>query len=132
MVLVSLLLATRITDLSIFALNLATMLGFGLAIDYSLFVTARFRGVGPRAAGGEAVERTIAAAGKAVFFSGATALIGLLGLSQFEFMFLRSVGVAGVIVVAWSTIAALTLRRRCWRSSVRTSTASHPPHPTRC
>ena len=43
MVLVSLLLATRITDLSIFALNLATMLGFGLAIDYSLFVTARFR-----------------------------------------------------------------------------------------
>src|SRR5690606_23455583 len=47
--------------------------------------------------------------GKAVFFSGATVLIGLLGLSQFEFMFLRSVGVAGVIVVAWSTIAALTL-----------------------
>ncbi len=110
MVLVSLLLATRITDLSIFALNLATMLGFGLAIDYSLFVTARFReelAHGQPVA--EAVARTTATAGKAVFFSGATVLIGLLGLSQFEFMFLRSVGVAGVIVVAWSTIAALTL-----------------------
>lgn len=110
MVLVSLLLATRVTDLSIFALNLATMLGFGLAIDYSLFITARFR---EELAHGlpvaEAVARTAATAGKAVFFSGTTVLIGLLGLSQFEFMFLRSVGVAGVIVVAWSTIAALTL-----------------------
>ena len=51
----------------------------------------------------------MATAGKAVFFSGATVLIGLLGLSLFEFMFLRSVGIAGVIVVAWSTIAAVTL-----------------------
>ena len=56
-----------------------------------------------------AVERTIATAGKAVFFSGATVLIGLMGLALFEFMFLRSVGIAGVIVVAWSTVAALTL-----------------------
>ncbi|MFN8675406.1 MAG: MMPL family transporter [Thermomicrobiales bacterium] len=110
MVLVSLLLATRLTDLSIFALNLATMLGFGLAIDYSLFVTARYREeLAHGQPVGEAVARTTATAGKAVFFSGTTVLIGLLGLSQFEFMFLRSVGVAGVIVVAWSTIAALTL-----------------------
>jgi RND superfamily putative drug exporter len=110
MVLVSLLLATRITDLSIFALNLATMLGFGLAVDYSLLVTARFReelAHGQPVA--EAVSRTMATAGKSVFFSGTTVLIGLLGLSQFEFLFLRSVGVAGVIVVAWSTVAALTL-----------------------
>ena len=56
-----------------------------------------------------AVERTVATAGKAVFFSGATVLIGLMGLALFEFMFLRSVGIAGVIVVAWSTVAALTL-----------------------
>ena len=54
-----------------------------------------------------AVERTMATAGKAVFFSGATVLIGLMGLALFEFMFLRSVGIAGVIVVAWSTLAAL-------------------------
>jgi putative drug exporter of the RND superfamily len=111
LVLVSILVATRVTDLSIFVLNLATMLGLGLSVDYSLFVTSRFREELTRNGGNVplAVERTIATAGKAVFFSGATVLIGLTGLALFEFMFLRSVGIAGVIVVAWSTIAALTL-----------------------
>lgn len=111
MVLMTLVLVTQFTDLSIFVLNLATMLGLGLAVDYSLFVTSRFREELQRQQGDVplAVERTVATAGKAVFFSGATVLIGLLGLSLFEFMFLRSVGIAGVIVVAWSTVAALTL-----------------------
>ncbi|HEX2282895.1 MAG TPA: MMPL family transporter [Thermomicrobiales bacterium] len=111
LVLVSILAATGVTDLSIFVLNLATMLGLGLSVDYSLFVTSRFReeltGNGGNVS--KAVERTVATAGKAVFFSGATVLIGLMGLALFEFMFLRSVGIAGVIVVAWSTVAALTL-----------------------
>ena len=111
LVLVSILVATRVTDLSIFVLNLATMLGLGLSVDYSLFVTSRYREELGRNGGNVAlaVERTVATAGKAVFFSGATVLIGLMGLSLFEFMFLRSVGIAGVIVVAWSTVAALTL-----------------------
>jgi putative drug exporter of the RND superfamily len=111
LVLVSIFLATRVTDLSIFVLNLATMLGLGLSVDYSLFLTSRYREELARNGGSVplAVERTIAAAGKAVFFSGATVLIGLMGLALFEFMFLRSVGIAGVIVVAWSTVAALTL-----------------------
>ena len=111
LVLASVFLATRVTDLSIFVLNLATMLGLGLAVDYSLFVTSRFREELAHSGGDVpgSVERTVAAAGKAVFFSGATVLIGLMGLSLFEFMFLRSVGIAGVIVVAWSTVAALTL-----------------------
>jgi putative drug exporter of the RND superfamily len=111
LVLVSILVATRVTDLSIFVLNLATMLGLGLSVDYSLFVTSRYREELARNGGNVplAVERTVATAGKAVFFSGATVLIGLMGLALFEFMFLRSVGIAGVIVVAWSTVAALTL-----------------------
>src|SRR5918998_335624 len=111
LVLVSIFFATRVTDLSIFVLNLATMLGLGLAVDYSLFVTSRYREELARNGGNVplAVERTIATAGKAVFFSRATVLIGLMGLALFEFMFLRSVGIAGVIVVAWSTVAALTL-----------------------
>ncbi len=111
LVLVSIFFATRVTDLSIFVLNLATMLGLGLSVDYSLFVTSRYREELARNEGSvsQAVERTIATAGKAVFFSGATVLIGLMGLAVFEFMFLRSVGIAGVIVVAWSTVAALTL-----------------------
>ncbi len=139
LVLASLYFATGVTDLSIFVLNLATMLGLGLAVDYSLFITSRFREELAASDGGVplAVERTIATAGKAVFFSGTTVLIGLMGLSLFEFMFLRSVGISGVIVVAWSTVAALTLlpallsivgtnmeRLAIWRRSPRESTTA--------
>lgn len=111
LVLATIFLATRVTELSIFVLNLATMLGLGLAVDYSLFVTSRYREE-LAASGGDvprSIERTMGTAGKAVVFSGATVLIGLLGLSLFEFMFLRSVGIVGVVVVAWSTLAAVTL-----------------------
>jgi putative drug exporter of the RND superfamily len=110
-VLLSLWLTAQRFDLSIFVLNLATMLGLGLAVDYSLFVTSRFREELARDGGDAAgaVERTVATAGKAVFFSGLTVLIGLAGLSFFDFMFLRSVGIAGAIVVLWATVAALTL-----------------------
>lgn len=110
-VLLALFLVARQVDLSIFVLNLATMLGLGLAVDYSLFVTSRFREE-LAAQGGDvagAVERALATAGRAVFFSGLTVLIGLSGLVFFRFMFLRSVGVAGVLVVLVSTFAALTL-----------------------
>jgi RND superfamily putative drug exporter len=98
-------------DLSIFVLNLATMLGLGLAVDYSLFITSRFREELARGSGDVrgAVERTIGTAGRAIFFSGLTVLIGLSGLALFSFMFLRSVGIAGVIVVFFSVLAALTL-----------------------
>jgi len=101
----------HVADLSIFVLNLATMLGLGLAVDYSLFVTSRFREELARRPGDTAgaVEATIATAGRAIFFSGLTVLIGLLGLTLFPFMFLRSVGVAGVIVVVFSVLAGLTL-----------------------
>ncbi len=110
-VLLTIYLLGQVTDLSIFVLNLATMLGLGLAVDYSLFVTSRFREELARNGGDvpAAIERTVARAGRAVFFSGLTVLIGLSGLSLFSFMFLRSVGIAGVIVVFFSTFAALTL-----------------------
>jgi RND superfamily putative drug exporter len=101
----------HVTDLSIFVLNLATMLGLGLAVDYSLFVTSRFREELHRHDGdvAAAVEVTIGTAGRAIFFSGLTVLIGLSGLALFDFMFLRSVGISGVIVVFFSVLAALTL-----------------------
>jgi len=51
----------------------------------------------------------MATAGRAIFFSGLTVLIGLSGLIMFDFMFLRSVGIAGVVVVFFSVLAALTL-----------------------
>lgn len=110
-VLVAIFAIAQLTDLSIFVLNLATMLGLGLAVDYSLFITSRFREELARNGGDvpRAVERSIATAGRAIFFSGLTVLIGLSGLIWFDFMFLRSVGVAGVVVVFFSVLAALTL-----------------------
>jgi len=101
------------TPMSIFVLSLATLLGLGLGVDYSLLMTSRFREELARRAGPErvteAVRATVATAGRAVFFSGLTVLLGLLGLVLFEFMILRSVGLAGAIVVGLAVAAALTL-----------------------
>ncbi|HET9015783.1 MAG TPA: MMPL family transporter, partial [Thermomicrobiaceae bacterium] len=103
-------LLAHVVDLSIFVLNLATLLGLGLAIDYSLFLTSRFKEELARGVSVEsAVAATVATAGRAVFFSGLTVLIGLSGLIVFDFMFLRSVGVAGTLVVAFALAGALTL-----------------------
>ena len=103
-----------LTPMSIFVLNLATLLGLGLGVDYSLLMTSRFREeLALRPDGPErvpdAVRVTVATAGRAVFFSGLTVLLGLLGLVLFEFMILRSVGIAGAIVVGLAVAAALTL-----------------------
>jgi RND superfamily putative drug exporter len=102
------------TPMSIFVLNLATLLGLGLGVDYSLLMTSRFREElqargWRRDAVEEAVVATVGTAGRAVFFSGLTVLLGLLGLVLFEFMILRSVGIAGAIVVGLAVLAALTL-----------------------
>jgi len=101
------------TPMSIFVLNLATLLGLGLGVDYSLLMTSRFREELAHRQGpdrvAEAVRVTVATAGRAVFFSGLTVLLGLLGLVLFEFMILRSVGIAGAIVVGLAVLAALTL-----------------------
>ncbi len=111
-----------LTPMSIFVLNLTTLLGLGLGVDYSLLMTSRFREELTRRGGGRlpggqvdrdaiasAVAVTVASAGRAVFFSGLTVLLGLCGLVLFEFMILRSVGVAGAIVVGLDVAAALTL-----------------------
>jgi RND superfamily putative drug exporter len=105
----------QITPMSIFVLNLATLLGLGLGVDYSLLLTSRFREELARRPADEAdrvdeaVRITIATAGRAVFFSGLTVLLGLLGLVLFEFMILRSVGIAGAVVVGFAVASALTL-----------------------
>ena len=109
-------LIATVMPMSIFVLNLATLLGLGLGVDYSLLMTSRFReelarhpaGSGDDAVA-EAVRITVATAGRAVFFSGLTVLLGLLGLVLFEFMILRSVGIAGALVVGLAVLAALTL-----------------------
>jgi len=111
-----------VTPMSIFVLNLATLLGFGLGVDYALLMTSRFREELDRRGGGrrpdgsidrgvvaDAVGRTVATAGRAVAFSGATVLLGLGGLILFDLMVLRSVGIAGAIVVGLAVAGALTL-----------------------
>ncbi|MBI2939810.1 MAG: MMPL family transporter [Chloroflexi bacterium] len=98
-----------VTDLSIFVLNLSTMLGLGLGTDYSLFVVTRFREELAESPVETAIVRTMATAGRAVFFSGLTVFIGLLGLASMRFMMLRSLGIAGAVVVLLALLAALTL-----------------------
>lgn len=96
-------------EMSIFVLNIATMLGLALAIDYSLFIVSRYREELRRGRTvGEAVERSIATAGKAVAFSGVAVAIGLSGLLLFEAPAIRSIGIAGALVVLSSVTFALT------------------------
>ncbi|HEX6867649.1 MAG TPA: MMPL family transporter, partial [Candidatus Limnocylindrales bacterium] len=95
-------------EMSIFVLNIATMLGLALAIDYSLFIVSRFREELRRGRTvGEAVERSVATAGKAVTFSGIAVAIGLSGLLLFEAPAIRSIGIAGAIVVLCSVVYGL-------------------------
>ena len=96
-------------EMSIFVLNIATMLGLALAIDYSLFIVSRFREELRRGRTvAEAVERAVATAGKAVAFSGVAVAIGLSGLLLFAAPAIRSIGIAGAIVVLCSVVYALT------------------------
>ncbi len=96
-------------DVSPYALNIVTLVGLGTAIDYSLFIVARFR---EELARGQAPEDALAGAmgtaGRAVMFSGLTVAIGLSGMLFFEGTFLSSLGVAGAIVVAVAVLYALT------------------------
>ena len=98
-----------LTDLSIFVLNLVSMLGLGLGTDYSLLLVSRFREELPEHGVAEAVALTVATAGRAVVFSGVAVFVGLLGLLTFQFMMLRSLGIAGAVVVALAVLATLTL-----------------------
>ena len=99
-----------VTDVSIFAANVISILGLGLAIDYSLFVVARFR---EELACGHDVEtaivKTMSTTGRAVAFSGLTVLASACGLFVFPQMFLRSVAFGGVAVVIGSLVMAMTL-----------------------
>ncbi len=102
-------LVAQVTELSIYVQNVATMLGLALAIDYSLFMVSRFREELRRGRDvATAVQVTVATSGKAVTFSGLAVAIGLSGLLLFEPAALRSFGIGGSLVVAFSVLYALT------------------------
>ncbi len=102
-------LLTYATDISVFALNIVTMLGLGLAIDYGLFMVSRFR---EQLAAGDDVEtavvNTVATAGRTVAFSGITVAVSLGALILFPQVFLRSMGMGGIAAVLVAMVAALT------------------------
>lgn len=100
----------HITDLSIFVLNITTLFGLGLGVDYSLFLVSRFREEVQRGHPiDDAVVLTVATAGRAVAFSGLAVTIGLFGLTFFHINMLHSVGLGGILVVSLAVTAALTL-----------------------
>ena len=99
----------RITDVSQYALNIVTLIGLGVSIDYSLFVVNRFRDELARGASREdAVATTMATAGRAITFSGITVAVGLSAMLFFQGTFMASMGAAGAIVVAVAVVYALT------------------------
>src|SRR5207248_518582 len=103
-------LLTSVTEVSVFAVNIITLIGLGLSIDYSLFVVSRFReelraGHDKRAA----VVRTMTTAGRTVAVSGLTVTLALASLLLFPQPFLKSMAYGGMAAVAVAMLAALTV-----------------------
>ena len=101
---------TELGSISIFALNLTTGLGLGLAIDYSLFVVSRYREeIAKTGPGMEAMRKTMATAGRTVFFSSLTVAAALASLCVFPQRFLYSMGLGGSLVALLAALIALTV-----------------------
>jgi len=103
-------LLTMVTTVSIYSVNITTILGLGLGIDYGLFMVTRFREELHRQPTVEqAVARTVATAGRTIAVSGVTVAVALTSLMLFPEDFLRSMGYGGVATVAVDMLAALTV-----------------------
>ena len=102
-------LLAQMTDVSIFALNIGTMIGLGLAIDFSLILVSRFREELRTAPVEDALERTMQTAGRSITYSGITLALTMAVLSLFPVMIIRSVAVAIAIVAAVAVLTALFL-----------------------
>jgi trehalose monomycolate/heme transporter len=103
-------LLTLATPVSIYSINITTILGLGLAIDYGLFMVSRFREeLHRQPTVQDAVARTVATAGRTVAVSGITVALALASLMLFPETFLRSMGYGGVATVLVDMIAALTV-----------------------
>ena len=92
---------SNVTDVTQYALNIITLIGIGVSVDYSLFMVNRFReelNHGRDIRTSTAI--TVATAGKAVFFSGITVAIGLMGMLFFENTGLPSLGIGGTLAVS--------------------------------
>jgi RND superfamily putative drug exporter len=99
----------RFTDVSQYAINIITLIGLAVAIDYSLFIVNRFRDeLAAGASREEAIAIAMSTAGRAITFSGITVAVGLSAMLFFQGTFLASMGAAGTIVVAIAVFYGLT------------------------
>jgi putative drug exporter of the RND superfamily len=103
-------LIAHVTPMSVFVLNMTTMIGLGVGIDYSLLVVTRFREELARGARRQiAAVNTLATAGRAVITSGLTVVVGFGALLLTPLIETRSVGIGGLIVVAVAVLLSITL-----------------------
>ncbi len=103
-------LIARVTPVSVFVLNMTTMIGLGVGIDYSLLVVTRFREELKRGIRRtEAALRTMRTAGEAVVTSGLTVMVGFAALLLTPLVETRSVGLGGLVVVATAILLCVTL-----------------------
>ena len=99
----------RFTDVSQYAVNIITLIGLAVAIDYSLFVVNRFRDeLAAGATREDAIAKSMSTAGRAITFSGVTVAIGLSAMLFYQGTFLASMGAGGAIVVAMAVVYGLT------------------------
>ena len=145
---------SRSADMSVFVTNMASMIGIGVAVDYSLFVLARYRQEIAAGADRDTARRTaMRTSGLAVAFSGLTVILALGGLFLIDSTTIRSMAIGAIVVVAIAILAAVTLlpalmavlgRRaysrsrlavtgalwtRAWRSMRRRRGSTHPERP---
>ena len=98
------------TDVTQYALNIITLIGIGVSVDYSLFMVNRFREELNRGRDiRTSTAMTVATAGKAVFFSGVTVAIGLMGMLFFENTGLPSLGIGGTLAVSVAMIFSIVV-----------------------
>jgi RND superfamily putative drug exporter len=103
-------LVNEVEPMSVFAINLITGAGLGLAIDYSLFVVSRFREeLATGADTPEALRRTMRTAGRTVLFSAVTVAAAMAALIVFDLRFLFSMGYGGVLVALTAALVSLTV-----------------------
>jgi RND superfamily putative drug exporter len=100
---------SHVMDIAIYAINVASLIGLGVAIDYSLFIVSRYRDeLEGGATTAEALATALATTGHAVLFSGFAVAIGLAGLFFFRGSFLATMGFGGSVVVAFAVVFAFT------------------------
>jgi uncharacterized membrane protein YdfJ with MMPL/SSD domain len=101
---------SRSFEISVYVTNMASMIGIGVAVDYSLFIVSRFRReLHEGATPDEALARSLASSGTAVVFSGAAVTVSLAALFAIDVNALRSMAVGAIVVVCISMLASITL-----------------------